>query len=145
MVTGKSPARPGDLFLSGQPRAGKVSIQLKKVDGGLGSLTLKAESESAFSLTIKGMKSHFIHKASVIIINFASRLLSERLLLSDKEGLGVRHKMRKRWITDMQAYPKGTPQQFYFAMNTICAALKLNVVFRESNKDYLERDSLQHF
>lgn len=79
-----------------------------------------------------------IHRASVAVVYFASRLLLTDLLLPDTSAFGVRLSMYREWLADMDTFEKGSWLELRFALDTICAAVKLNVMFRKANKRELE-------
>lgn len=74
---------------------------------------------------------HYLHMASVAIINLASRLLSKNLVLYSTDRDDIRGGMRREWLGELTLYPHGTPSQLHYALQTVCMAIKFNCFFRK--------------
>lgn len=95
---------------------------------------------TTFMAIYKKVQTRCIHRANMAIVYFASRLLLTDLVLPDTSAFGVRLSMYREWVADMGTFEKGSWLEMRFALDTICAAVKLNVMFRKANKHKLETE-----
>lgn len=69
-----------------------------------------------------------LHTLSLQIVRFSANfILKKNISLYDRKTNNPRQSMYDQWLGDMSYFPEGSLQQFNFALQTLCASVKLNM------------------
>ena len=76
-----------------------------------------------------GFVKYAVHRLGTAVVDFsANHVVPQDMKLGPRQEENARTGMYYEWIAELASYPKGGPQQFWFALQTLCTAVKFHSI-----------------
>jgi hypothetical protein len=91
-----------------------------------------------------GFIKYAVHQLGNLIVAIAANyVVPKDMKLGPRQDEDARTSMRYEWIAEMSSLPDGSLSRFWFALQTLCTAVKFHSIAREQRRSRPSPESIE--